>query len=204
MKKYYSTVRTLHLYFGLFISPLILIFSISVLIFNHPGFINRVNPVKALPDIKTKLDKIPYDTSDVETAKAIIKKLNIKGEIDFISRNDSSISFPVIKPGLRTYIKVNTNTDSVLISQKYEGPLRSMTYLHSMPGPHNVKLRGNSGFMKAWRILSDVAVYLLLFLTVSGIFLWYFLKVERVIGLYALSLGILFFVGVLILIFNYA
>jgi hypothetical protein len=200
MRKYYPPVRTLHLYFGLFISPFILIFSISVFIFNHPGLINRVNPVKDLPDIRTKLDKLPYETSDLETAKAIIRKLNIDGEIDFISRNKSTISFPVNKPGLRTYIKVNTNTDSVLITRKYEGTLRSMTYLHSMPGPHNVKVRGNSGFIKAWRILADVVVYFLLFLTVSGIFLWYILKDERGIGLYALALGMLFFIG-LILIF---
>lgn len=201
MKKYYSSVRTLHLYFGLFISPFVLIFSISVLIFNHPGLLNRVNPVKTLPDIKIKLDKIPYDTSDLGTAKAIIRKLGVKGEIDFISINDNYISFPVNKPGLKTYIKVNTNTDSVLITQRYEGPLRSMSYLHSMPGSHNVKIRGNSIFIKAWRILADVVVYLLLFLTLSGVFLWYILKAERVIGLYAVVLGMLFFIGVLILIF---
>ncbi len=201
MKKYYPSVRTLHLYVGLFISPFVLVFGISVLVFNHPGFINQINPVKVLPDIKTKLDKTPSDTSDLETAKAIIKKLNITGEIDFISKNDSSISFPVNRPGLRTHIKVNINTDSVFITRKYEGTMRSMTYLHSMPGPHNVKLRGNSAFMKIWRILADTVVYFLLFLTISGIFLWYILKAERVIGIYSLAIGLLFFIGVLILIF---
>lgn len=201
MKKYYPQVRRLHLYFGLFISPFVLIFSISVFVFNHPGLINRLNPAKTLPDVKTKLGKIPHNTSDLGTAKAIIRKLNITGEIDFISKNDSSISFPVNKPGLRTHIRVNTNTDSVLITGKYEGPLRSTSYLHSMPGPHNVKLRGNSGFIKAWRILADAVVYFLLFLSVSGIFLWYLLKAERVMGVYALALGLLFFIALLILIF---
>lgn len=201
MKKYYPSVRSLHLYFGIFISPFVIIFSISVLVFNHPGLINSINPVKPLPDVRTKLDKMPHDTSDLETAKGIISKLNIKGEIDFISKTDSSFSFPVNKPGLRTYIKVNTITDSVLITRKSEGALRSMTYLHSMPGPHNVKLRGNSAFIKAWQILADGAVYILLFLTVTGIFLWYVLKAERVIGSYSLALGLLFFIGVLMLIF---
>lgn len=201
MKKYYPLISTLHLYFGLFISPFVLIFSISVLVFNHPGLINRISPVKPLPDIRTKLDKIPYDTSDLETAKGIISKLNIKGEIDFISKNDTSFFFPVNKPGLRTYIRVNTLTDSVLITRQSEGLLRSMTYLHSMPGPHNVSIRGNSAFIKAWQILADGIVYILLFLTLTGIFLWYILKAERVIGIYSLALGLLFFIGVLILIF---
>lgn len=201
MKKYYPVIRTLHLYSGLFISPFVLIFSISVIIFNHPGFINRVNPVEVLPDVKTKLDKIPYCADDLQTAKAIIRKLNINGEIDFISKKDSSISFPVNKPGLKTYISVNTTNDSVLITRKYEGALRSTAYLHAMPGPHNVNIRGNSAFLKIWRIVTDAVVYILLFLTVSGIFLWYILKAERIIGMYALALGVLFFVGILLFIF---
>ncbi|KAA9035497.1 PepSY domain-containing protein [Ginsengibacter hankyongi] len=201
MKKYYPSVRTLHLYFGLFISPFVLIFSISVIIFNHPGLINRLNPVQNPPTVKTKLDKIPYDSTDLQTAKAIIRKLNINGEIDFISKSDSSISFPVNKPGLKTFIAVNTINDSVLITRKQEGTLRATTYLHSMPGPHNASIRGNSVFLKIWRILTDAVVYVLLFLTFSGVFLWYMLKAERVIGLYAIALGVLFFISILLFIF---
>ena len=201
MKKYYPALRMLHLYAGLFISPFVLIFSVSVIIFNHPGFINRVNPVKALPDVKTKLNKIPYYADDLQTAKAIIRKLNINGEIDFISKKDGSISFPVNKPGLRTYITVNTTNDSVLVTQRYEGALRSTAYLHAMPGPHNANIRGNSAFLKIWRIVTDAVVYILLFLTISGILLWYILKAERVAGIYALALGALFFVCILLFIF---
>jgi hypothetical protein len=201
MRKYYALIRKLHLYLGLFISPFVLIFGFSVLIFNHPGVINRINPVKALPEVKTQLHGVSYDGSNLETAKAVIAELNIKGEINFISRNDDFISFPVNKPGLSTFIKVNTNNDSVFISRTNEGPLRSMSYLHAMPGPHNVNVRGNSDFVKKWRVLADVIVYLLLFLTFSGVLLWYFIKAERVVGIYALGLGLLFFFGILFLIF---
>jgi hypothetical protein len=155
-----------------------------------------------LPETRTRLDKMPVDTPDLAIAKAITRSLNITGDIDFISRNDSSFSFPVNKPGLKTFIKVNTKNDSVLITQKDEGWFRSLTYLHAMPGPHNVKIRGNAAFMKTWRVLADVVVYLLLFLTLSGILLWYILKAERVIGIYALALDIVFFMALMTLIFN--
>jgi hypothetical protein len=201
MRKYYAIIRKLHLYFGLFISPFVLIFGLSVLIFNHPGLIDRINPVKALPEIKAQLQGVSYDGPNLETAKAVMAELNIKGEINFISRNGNSIAFPVNKPGLSTFIKVNTNNDSVFISRTYEGPLRSMSFLHAMPGPHNVTVRGNSGFIKTWRVVADVVVYLLLFLTFSGVLLWYFIKAERVVGIYALGLGLLFFSGILFLIF---
>ncbi|WP_020604959.1 PepSY-associated TM helix domain-containing protein [Spirosoma spitsbergense] len=201
MKKYYPLVRTLHLYFGLFISPFVLIFSVSVLVFNHAGFLDRLTPVKALPVEKIKLDGIPRDTSDLLTAKAIIAKLGIEGEIDFISINEDHISFPVLKPGLRTKIEVDTRTDSVRISRQEEGSLRATSYLHTMPGQHNARLRGNSIFLKIWKLMADGVVYLLLLLTASGIFLWWCLKVERRLGLAAIALGVLLFSALLLLIF---
>jgi hypothetical protein len=87
-----------------------------------------------------------------------------------------------------------------VITRQLEGSMRAMSYLHLMPGQHNVKIRGNSVFLKIWRLMADAVVYLLVFLTVSGIFLWYFLKVERTIGLYSIILGVLFFTGLLLLI----
>jgi hypothetical protein len=201
MKKYYPLVRTLHLYFGLFISPFVLIFSVSVLVFNHADFFDRLTPVKALPVERIKLDGIPRDTSDLLTAKAIIAKLGIEGEIDFISIKEDHISFPVMKPGLRTKIEVDTQTDSVIITRQAEGTLRATSYLHTMPGQHNARLRGNSIFLKIWKLMADGVVYLLLLLTASGIFLWWCLKVERRLGLAAIALGVLLFSGLLLLIF---
>lgn len=199
-KKYYIVIHALHIYFGLFISPFILIFSISVLVFNHMGFLNQINSVKSLPEIRAKLDYIPYDTTDLLTAKAIIHKLSIKGEIDFIIKNEDQISFPVNKPGLITRVKVNTHTDSVVITRVMEGSMRAMNYLHIMPGQHNAKIRGNSLFLKIWRLIADAVVYLLLFLILSGVFLWCYLKFERRKGFYAIILGFLFFIGLLFII----
>jgi len=200
MKKYYPLIRKLHLYFGLFISPFVLIFSFSVLAINHERLLDKFAPVKYLPEIKTKLDKIPYDTSDLIFAKAISRKLGIDGEIDFISKGKDYITFPVNKPGLKTLIKINTLTDSVFITREQQGSIRAMNYLHKMPGPHNEKIRGNTIFLKIWSMLADAVVYTLLFLTVSGVFLWYFLKIERNLGLFVLTMGMVFFTGLLLLI----
>jgi len=201
LKDYYTLIRSFHVYFGLFISPFILIFGISVLAFNHLRFLNQTSPVRSLQEIRTRLDEIPYDTTDLGTAKAIIRKLNINGEIDYIAKNDNQISFPVNKPGLKTRVTVNTNTGSVVINRQIEGSFRAMNYLHIMPGQHNASIRGNSFYMKIWKLMADAAVYLLLFLIVSGIYLWYSLKYERITGWYALILGMLIFTGLLLLIF---
>ena len=201
MNKYYILIRKLHLYFGLFISPFVIIFSIGLLVFNHPGLMHKTKPDNQLPEIRTKLRDISYNGPDLETAKRIIHELGIQGEIDYISRNNNSISFPLINPGLKSFVHADTNTDSVFVSREVAGALSAMAYLHSMPGPHNAKIRGNSLFMKVWMGLADAVVYLLIFLTASGVFLWYAVKAEIKNGSIAISLGILVFVALLIAIF---
>lgn len=201
MKKYYLPLRAIHLYIGLFISPFVLIFAISVLVFDHPQFINKIAPATDLPAVNVKLDSIPKRSTDMLTARAIMKKLAIQGEADYISKNDSIMSFPVRTPGILTRIRVNTRTGMASIIRTDVGVLRGTSYMHSMPGPHNVAIRGNSGFIKVWRYLVDITVYSLLFLTISGVFLWYFLQPERKLGVFAAGIGIVVLIGLLLLTF---
>ena len=71
----------------------------------------------------------------------------------------------------------------------------ALVYLHKMPGPHNVEVRGNSGLIRAWRILTDATAYVLLFITLSGIYLWTALRAERRIGVALLFAGAATFGG---------
>jgi len=201
MKKYYSWVRTLHLYLGLLISPFLLLFAVSILVFNHPGNFNKKAPSKNSTVLTTSWDSIPVRHTDLLTAKAIILKLGIKGEIDFISKNDSIISFPVRTPGVINQIRVNKLNHNVSVTRTEVGTLRATTFLHAMPGQHNASMRGNSGFIATWRYIVDIIVYSVLFLTVSGVFLWYLLPFERKPGIYILAAGFLVFIGLLLLIF---
>lgn len=193
MKKYYSLAKALHLYFGLSISPIIFIFSISVLVLNHPEYFNKLHPNEELPPIQTQINTFTAQDSDLSTAKAIIQQLDIAGEIDWISKTDSTFSFPVNNPGLNKWVSVNTKTGMVTITQKDVGVFNGMTYLHTMPGQHNVMIRGNSFFMKVWKITTDTFVYIVLLVSATGIFLWYFLKPERKLGIYSLGFGLLLF-----------
>lgn len=201
MNKYYSLVRLLHLYFGLFVSPFILIFSISVLVLNHADYFNMLRPTQELEPIKKDLVNFQPQSSDSLTAKSILQQLGITGEIDWIHKTDSTFSFPVNTPGLNKLISLNTKTGTVLVTQRDEGIFKGMTYLHIMPGQHNARMRGNSVFMKAWRVVTDVFVYFVLFASATGVFLWYFLRPERKLGMYSLGFGFVLLIVLLILLF---
>ncbi len=201
MNKYYSLVRSLHLYFGLFISPFILIFSMSVLVLNHADYFNKLRPIKESETVQTHLTNFQVQDSDSLTAKSIIQQLGIGGEINWISKTESTIAFPVNKPGMSKWIFLDTKSKIASVTQYDEGIFKGMAYLHTMPGQHNAKMRGNSVFMKGWRISVDVVVYIILFVTTTGVFLWYFLRAERKLGIYSFGFGFLFLIALLVLLF---
>jgi hypothetical protein len=197
MRKYYLPVRALHLYIGLLISPFVLIFAVSVLVINHPQFINKAIPLKEI-QANVRLDSVPLRSTDLLTARAILKELNITAEVEYINRNDSSLFFPARTPGKQYRISVNTHNGMASVTETDLGALRGTAFMHYMPGPHNASIRGNSGFIKVWRYIADLTVYSILFLTISGIFLWFFIKSERKAGIYATAAGVLVLIGLIL------
>src|SRR5438309_8209745 len=88
MKRFYRLTRDLHLYFGLFISPFVLVFSISVFFFVHawiPKFApetakTRVVSTLAIPVDLQKLSGRPL----IDALKPTLEKMNVAGEIGFV------------------------------------------------------------------------------------------------------------------------
>jgi len=189
----YRWTRDLHLYFGLFISPFLLLFSASVFFLNH---------AKVAPDAWTSTRVIrPIDIpSGVETAQgrdaieraqAILRQAGVTGEIGFTRfvRQTRHFVFPVSKPGVEASVDVDLDARSAIVSERPTSVLEAFAYLHKMPGPHNAAIRGNWLPTRIWRWFADATIYLTLFITVSGIYLWYAIKAERRIGVLLLSAG---------------
>jgi hypothetical protein len=49
--------------------------------------------------------------------------------------------------------------------------------------------------MRVWRVPADATVYLLMFITISGLYLWVSLRAERKIGIALLCAGACSFLG---------
>ena len=89
---------------------------------------------------------------------------------------------PVTRPGETTRIDVDLRTKNATIEREARGLGEALNYLHKMPGPHNVKFRGNWVYMSWWAVTTDAIVYGILFLTLTGLFLWWKFKGERMVG----------------------
>ncbi len=189
----YRWTRDLHLYFGLFVSPFLLIFAISVFFLNH---------VKVAPDKWASVETfrnldIPADVAGlqgrtaVDRAQVIQRQVGVTGEIGFTRfvKQTRHLMFPISKPGLEATVDVDLDARTAVVSKRPTSVLEAFGFLHKMPGPHNVAIRGNWVTIRAWRYAADATIYFTMFITISGIYLWYAIKAERTIGLALMATG---------------
>jgi hypothetical protein len=200
-KRFYLVTRDLHLYVGLFLSPFVLLFAVSVFFLVHgPLKKSAETPSRIVSDLPTTEGMEGLTGRDQANAlRPILDQLGVKGEINFIRRitKEHRLVVPVVLPGRETTVDLNLNTHTAAISVRETGFSDALVHLHKMPGPHNVAIRVNSPYMQIWRVLADVATYGLLFLTLSGLYLWVVLRAERRVGLALLSLGAVSFFGLI-------
>jgi hypothetical protein len=200
MKQFYAVTRDLHLYFGLFISPLVLVFAVSVFFLVHARLPGAIQP----PASRTAGDlPIPAGVEllsgreQVNALRGVLDRLGIQGEVNSIRRigNEHRLVISVIIPGREVTVDLHLETRSAIVTSRGESMWSAMVYLHKMPGQHLANLRGNWVYLRLWRWLADATVYLVLFLSISGIYLWAVLRAERRIGLTLLTAGACSFFG---------
>jgi hypothetical protein len=121
----------------------------------------------------------------VNALRGVLDQLGVHGEVNFIRRisKEHRLVIPVIVPGREVTVDLNLETRSAILTTRGDSMWSAMVYLHKMPGQHNANIRGNWIYLRIWRWLTDATVYLVLFLSISGVYLWAVLRAERRIGL---------------------
>jgi hypothetical protein len=198
---FYRLIRDLHLYLGLFISPFVLVFAISVFFLVH-SWLPRLGPatstkrvVSALP-LTERLQTLSGRPL-IEALKPVLEKAGVRGEVGFIRRlvKENKLIIPVTIPGRETTVSISLGDGAATVETRETGLADAMVTLHKSPGQHGPDIRMNWLYMKVWRWMADATVYLTLFISVSGIYLWYVLRAERATGLILLCAGAVTFFG---------
>jgi hypothetical protein len=133
----------------------------------------------------------------VNALRVVLDQLGVRGEVNFVRRipNENRLVTSVIIPGREVSVDLNLETHSAVVAERSDSIWRALVYLHKMPGQHNANIRGNWVYMQVWRWLADGTVYLVLFLSLSGIYLWTVLRAERRMGLVLTAAGAFSFFG---------
>jgi hypothetical protein len=195
----YRLLRELHLCLGLSVSPFVLVLALSVLVLNHghtaaSPVSTRLTGVSVPPTLEAL-----QGAARLKAVRSILDQLGITGEIDFIRQigSERRLIVPVVKPGVETTVDLQLDTGVVTVTRKTTGMPGVLAWLHRFPGPHNDDIRGNWLWTRCWRWLADGTIYLLLFVSASGIYLWAVPKAERKIGFVLIGAGAASFFGLI-------
>jgi len=126
-RRFYTVTRDLHLYLGLFISPFVLVFSVTVFFFVHaiaPKFGAETTQTRAatavsLPPDLSKLSGRPL----IDALKPTLSSINVPGEIGFIRHvvSDDTLVIPVSVPGRATTVTIRIAQREATIATRETG-----------------------------------------------------------------------------------
>ncbi len=191
-------MRNLHLYLGLIVSPFVIVFALSAILLNHPSApVNQRGTVTEtsvrVPEGIAGLEGMPR----VQALQGVLAQIGVSGEIGWVSvdRKLNTMTVPLTRPGIETTVRLDLDRQRAFIETKRRGFAEALHWLHKMPGPHLVNIRGNWVYTRIWRWLADASVYLLLLITLTGVYLWAVLRSERQVGLVLLAAGALGLMG---------
>ena len=201
-KRAYAITRDLHLYIGLFLGPFVLVFAVSVFFLVHsPRWAREGSEsTRTVSDLPVSLDIENMKGLDqVNRLRPALARIGVEGEVNFIRRipKEHRLIFPVVLPGRETTVDIDFTHRTATITERVTGVSDAIVHLHKMPGLHNVAIRGNAAYIRIWRWLADITTYGLLFLTISGLYLWTMLRAERRVGVVLLCAGGLSFFGLI-------
>ena len=177
--RFYQLVRDLHLYLGLFSSPFVLVFAVSVFFLVHawrPGITSELSATRVVSDLPLPANwKALSGRPLIDALKPALEKAGVPGEVGFVRHlvKEEKLIIPVVIPGRETTVSINIATREATLVTRNTGLADALVTLHKSPGQHGPAIRGNWFYMKAWRWMADATVYLILFISVSGVYLWY-------------------------------
>jgi hypothetical protein len=190
-------MRLLHLYFGLFISPFVVVFAVSAMLVNH-GWRPPKSEAKSRREVAIQ---IPQGLKGLVLAKEILRQANVSGEIEFFPADASGprVWIPVVRPSRKITVDADLQAGTARIEERPVGLGERLIYLHKSPGPHNAAIRGNWALTRVWGVLADGTVYLLLLVSVTGVYIWLMRRGERKGGVLFLIGGCACFAAVLLI-----
>ena len=201
-KRFYLITRDLHLYAGLFISPFVVLFALSVFVLVHPSREALVRPDNSATKPVANVVVPPGIESlsgraRVDAIRPLLDELGIRGEIGFVGYRpkEHRLTVPVVLPGRETTLDFDLAARTATITERRTDIADALVLLHKSPGPHLADIRMNWVGMRVWSWFADATVYLLLFITASGIYLWTVLRAEWRTGIALLIAGAITFGG---------
>jgi hypothetical protein len=184
-------VRRVHVYLGIFLLPWFVMFGVSSLLFNHPGWLGT-GPAAAATPWTTLVDK-PYDLDVPANAdlraigRQVIADAGLSAGKGFGVGRPNPMRINVNLPSFGRPIRLSYFLDQhrLLAEQRAFVLGQALTGMHTRDGYYL-----QAGWQTAWGITIDIFCVVLVFWILSGLYMWWHLPSTRVWGWLAIAGGV--------------
>ena len=171
-----NLILQIHLYGGLLCASYLVIFGLSSLNYNHHPAFTEPGTEKVTYERTVSVQDIPDNRA---LSSAIRDSLGLMGyPLPWETRRDTSgvLHFSLVRPGKKYIIHFFPPEHRVRVEETRRGYWEVIRQLHglmSLPG---------APFMSLWGIYKELCVWVVLFSSASGVYLWTARRSERRIG----------------------
>ncbi|MBI1177284.1 hypothetical protein GC207_07580 [bacterium] len=183
-------VRRIHMYLALFLTPWILMYALSSLVFNHLGTIRgwyggNLNQFQKVDEIEYK-DAFSDDAKPEDMAKQILLDLNLDGA-HFVPANSTADHLVITRQSPFVMKRITyQRTLGKLIVERQEANLPSiLVRMHTRHGYEQ-----DYASMTFWGLGVELTVLAMLFWIASGLWLWWEIKPARKYGAAFMLVGL--------------
>ena len=170
-------IREIHLALGLFSCAFVLMYSISSLQMVHQWFSEE-------PTVETR--ELPVETSGDgrAVARELMERHGLAGELSPVKETETGYEFRLFRTGRGHQVAYDRETRIATVTTRTFAWAQALGWIHRTAG-----FERNDWVGLGWSAFSVAVSASLLLLGASGIYLWFLLKRERLVGGVLLALG---------------
>lgn len=156
----------IHTWLGLLCAPILVIFGLTSLQFNHQWNILKLGERV----VSWERDISVQDTEDNnELCNRIYEAVGMKGDIygwEARRHDDGSFTFRSKHPGKNYFVRVNAERTHATVDETRFGPLLVLVELH---GAHTYR---SAGLSWVWMAYTNIAILFVVYAGASGVYFW--------------------------------
>ena len=188
----YKWLRNTHLLIGLFSFLFLLMYGVSSVQMAHNTWFD-LKP--AVTDSQAALAKGLDNPRDI--ARQLMDSGDVKGELQQIRKTGQGYGFRVVRPGTVYEVTYPADTGVTKIRTSVAGFMGMLNRIHHVGGVwHEFALTN------VWGVFVGIISVMLVVLALTGIYLWFKIHTERVIGIILLALSLGYSLTLIVLIRN--
>lgn len=188
-----KVLRRVHMYLALFLTPWVLMYTVSTFVMNHREWFQHQYG-KGAPGWHgatetTFAGDIPAEEPPNVTARRILASLGIEGTFN-VTKPAADGSYSIIRQFIpnEKRITVTPSTRKLVIESREHRMNFILERFHRRRG-----YQSDFATDRAWAFTVDLVIAAIVFWTLSGLWLWWELKITRIFGAAFLLTGIAIF-----------